>query len=187
MYYFAVKMPYKLSSLVGGTMKKVEHSNNSSILRPLSLLQPATITNAIVPLQPPQEGSISDWERLLAQAHSINQMAAELEAKILELKAIVSTINSRNNYLQGNDRPRQSLCKYLQVSIPWVKQKPDQSFILTMRKVDLFRAEREAASLAQTLRQQSKRKRLAAQRHRKNKGTTDTDTSRFCTTFLVKK
>ncbi|MCC5639387.1 hypothetical protein LC593_26910 [Nostoc sp. CHAB 5844] len=163
-------------------MKKIEHSCKSSILRPSSVSQ-----SAIIPLQPQQEKIISGWERLVAQAQTINQMAAELEAEILELKAIASAINSQRNYLQGNIKPRKSVCKYLTVSIPWVKQKSDESLILTTRKIDLFRAEREAASLAQKLRQQSKSKRLAAQRHRKNREQGDAETKTFFLRTLINK
>lgn len=182
LYQNTAKMPNKLSSISRGTMKKIEHSCNSSILRRSSLPKPA-----IIPLQPQKEKMISGWERLVAQAQTINQMAAELEAEILELKAIASAINSQRNYLQGNTKPRKSVCKYLSVSIPWVKQKSDESLILTTRKVDLFRAEREAASLAQKLRQQSKSKRLAAQRHRKNRDQADADTNAFFLGALINK
>jgi hypothetical protein len=155
-------MPYKLSSLVGETMKTIEHSYNNAISLPLSLSQPTKVNNAIVPLQPQQENIIGGWEHLIAQAQLINQMAAELEVKILELKAIASNLNTQTNDLQGNGKPCKSICKYLTVSVPWVRQKPDQSLTITTRKVDLFRAEREAALLAQKLRQQTKRKRLAS-------------------------
>ncbi|BAY15573.1 hypothetical protein NIES21_13900 [Anabaenopsis circularis NIES-21] len=173
-------MPNKLSSISRGTMKKIEHSCKSSIFRPSS--QPA-----IIPLQPQQEKIISGWERLVAQAQTINQMAAELEAEILELKAIASAINSQTNYLSGNAKSRKSVCKYFTVSIPWVKQKSDECLILTTRKVDLFRAEREAASLAQKLRQQNKNRRLAAQRHKKNQEKADTETKVFFLGALINK
>jgi len=182
LYQSTAKMPNKLSSISRGTMKKIEHSCNSSILRAAPLPKPA-----IIPLQPQKEKVISGWERLVAQAQTINQMAAELEAEILELKAIASAINSQINYLQGKNKSRKSVCKYLTVSIPWVKQKSDDSLILTTRKVDLFRAEREAASLAQKLRQQSKSKRLAAQRHRKNRDQADADTNTFFLGALINK
>ncbi|WGV28397.1 hypothetical protein [Halotia branconii] len=145
-------------------MKTIEQSHSNTISLPLSLSQVITVNNAIVPLQPQQENIINGWEHLIAQAQSINQMAAELEVKILELKAIASTLNTQTNYLQENGKPCKSICKYLTVSVPWVKQKPDESLIITTRKVDLFRAEREAALLAQKLRQQTKRKKLVSQR-----------------------
>lgn len=175
-------MPNKLSSFITGTMKEIEHRSNSSILRPVPLPK-----SAIVPLQPQREKIISGWERLVAQAQTINQMAAELEAEILELKAMVSAIDSQINYLQGNRKPRRSICKYLTISVPWVRQKSDESLIVTTRKIDLFRAEREAALLAQKLRQQSKRKKLATQRHRKNQRTADADTSRSLQETLFNK
>ncbi|AFY45390.1 hypothetical protein Nos7107_4872 [Nostoc sp. PCC 7107] len=165
-------MPNKLSNISRGSMKKIEHSSQSSIFRP-------SPESAIIPLQPQQEKIISGWERLVAQAQTINQMAAELEAEILELKAIASAINSQRNYLSKNAKSRKSVCQYFTVSIPWVKQKSDECLILTTRKVDLFRAEREAASLAQKLRQQNKNKRLAAQRHKKNPEKADTETKVF--------
>jgi hypothetical protein len=179
MYYFTAKMLYKLSSFARETMREIDRSYKHHISLPFSLSQPTTVTNAIVPLQPQQENIVGDWERLVAQAQRINQMAAELEATILELKAIASTLNSQRSCLQGNGKAYKNICKYLTVSVPWVRQKPDESFILTTRKVDLFRAEREAALLAQKLRQQTKTKRLASQRHRKNKNTVDADTTGF--------
>ncbi|WP_225895538.1 hypothetical protein [Dendronalium phyllosphericum] len=172
-------MLYKLSSFARETMREIDRSYKHHISLPFSLSQPTTVTNAIVPLQPQQENIVGDWERLVAQAQRINQMAAELEATILELKAIASKLNSQRSCLQGNGKAYKSICKYLTVSVPWVRQKPDESFVLTTRKVDLFRAEREAALLAQKLRQQTKTKRLASQRHRKNKNTVDTDTTGF--------
>ncbi len=168
-------------------MKTIEPSHNTTISLPLSLSQPTTVNNAIVPLQPQQENIISGWEYLAAQAQRINQMAAELEVKILELKAIASTLNTKTNYLQGNGKPCRSICKYLTVSVPWVRQKPDQSLIITTRKVDLFRAEKEAALLAQKLRQQTKRKRLASVGHIKNKSTADADTNHFLQGTLLNK
>jgi len=172
----------KLSSFIKGTMKEIEHRANSSILRPVPLSQ-----SAIVTLQPQKEKIISGWERLVAQAQTINQMAAELEAEILELKAMVSAIDSQINYLQGNCKPRRSICRYLTISVPWVRQKSDESLIVTTRKIDLFRAEREAALLAQRLRQQNKRKKSATQRHRNNQLTADADTSRSLQKTLINK
>ncbi|OCQ99425.1 hypothetical protein BCD64_10205 [Nostoc sp. MBR 210] len=173
-------MPNKLSSISRGTMKKIAHSYKSSILPPAS-------QSAIAPLQPPEEKIISGWERLVAQAQTINQMAAELETEILELKAIASAINSQRNYWTGNGKSRKNVFKYFTVSIPWVKQKSDDSLILTTRKVDLFRAEREAASLAQKLRQHNKNRRLAAQRHQKNQQKLDIEPKTFSLGALINK
>ncbi|WP_427158808.1 hypothetical protein ACQFX9_23140 [Aliinostoc sp. HNIBRCY26] len=146
-------------------MKKTVASNKQPISLPLALL-PATLNSAIVPLQPPQD-TISTWERLNTLVQNINQIAAELEAKILELKAIASNINSHLNYSTASSQQSyKSICQYSTVSIPWVRQKPDYSFLLTTRKIDLFKAEREATLLAQQLRQRAHRKKLGKQRRR---------------------
>ncbi|MBC1236530.1 hypothetical protein [Nostoc sp. 2RC] len=149
-------------------MKKIPDSPK------VSLLQPTPVTTAIVPLQPQEEKIITDQERLVAQVERINRMAGELEAAILELKAIANTLNTQKSYPLVKPNQYKNICQYLAVSVPWVRKKSDQSFILTTRRVDLFRAEREAALLAQQLRQQTK-KRLASQRHRKNKDASDTN------------
>ncbi len=96
---------------------------------------------------------MNSWQCLVAQAQHINQMAEELEAAILELKALAKTVDSerRSQHLKG--KPFQSVCKHFAVSVPYVKQNPNDSFSLTTRKIDLYQAEREAATLAQTLRQ----------------------------------
>jgi len=159
-------------------MKQIQDSYKKPILLKVSLLQPTSVTTAIVPLQPQQEKIISEWERLITQVERINQMAGELEAAILELKAIANTLNSQKRYPLLKKELGKNICQYFVVSVPWVRQQPDESFILTMRKVDLFRAEREAALLAQQLRQQTK-KRLASQGHRKNKSGAETETRRL--------
>ncbi|BAY93601.1 MULTISPECIES: hypothetical protein [unclassified Tolypothrix] len=111
---------------------------------------------AIAPLQLPKDNISDEWERLLSQGQCINQMAAQLEAMILEFKAIASK-------LQEKSKPHQSTCQYLPLAIPWVRQQSDESFILTTRKIDLFQAEKEAQQLAQQLRQQSRSKELRSQ------------------------
>jgi hypothetical protein len=149
-------------------MKKITDTNKKPILLRVSVLQPTSVTTAIAPLRPQDEKIMSERERLIAQVEYINQMAEELEAAILELKAIANTLNTQKRCPVLNQQAYKNICQYFAVSVPWVKRKPDESFILTTRRVDLFRAEREAALLAQQLRQQTK-KRLASQRHRKNK------------------
>lgn len=150
-------------------MKKMAFTDRQSISLPLTLLPP-TLNSAIAPLQPAPEKLNNAWERLTALVQNINHLAAELETKILELKAIASNINSQINYLTDNGKQsHSSVCQYSSVSIPWVKQKPDDSFILTTKKVDLFKAEREAALLAQQLRKHTYKKNVAKQHQRKNR------------------
>ena len=139
-------------------------------------------------------------KRLESQGQRINQLSAELEAAVLELKAIASEVNRDWRALQAIQEPgkgaicatlrllqrstqqrnalafakpgataakreaRESfipdVCEYQAANVPNVKQKQSGSFVLTSRPVDLFQAEREAALLAQTLRQRARRKRI---------------------------
>ncbi|MEH1817987.1 MAG: hypothetical protein V7L31_02625 [Nostoc sp.] len=167
-------------------MKKIQTTDKKPILLKVSLLQPTSVTTAIVPLQPQEEKVISEQERLITQVERINQMAAELEAAILELKAIANTLNTQKRYPAVIQDAYKNICQYFAVSVPWVKRKPDESFVLTTRRVDLFRAEREAALLAQQLRQQTK-KRLASQRHRKKKSGAKANTKCLFKRVLVNK
>lgn len=147
-------------------MKQIEPSYKTTISLPLMLPQ-VTMTNAIVPLQPQPDNLNSSWERLITVVQHINQMAIELEAMMLELKIIASTINSQVNSLTDNQLSDINICQYSPVSVPLVKQKPDKTFILTTRKVDLFKAEREAAQLAQQLRQHTHSKKNTPKRAKK--------------------
>ncbi|MBD2564418.1 MULTISPECIES: hypothetical protein [Nostoc] len=160
-------------------MKKIQDTDK----KPILLLKPTSVTTAIVPLQPQDKKIVSEQERLIAQIERVNRMAGELEAAILELKAIANTLNAQKRYPVLKCK---NICQYFAVSVPWVKRKPDESFILTTRRVDLFRAEREAALLAQQLRQQTKKK-LASQRHRKNKSGAEADTKGLFKKVLVNK
>ncbi|MEH2260041.1 hypothetical protein [Nostoc sp.] len=163
-------------------MKKIPDTDK----KPILLFQPTLVTTAIVPLRPQEKKIISEGERFITQVERINQMAEELEAAILELKVIANKMNTQKRYPLLIKELCKNICQYFAVSIPWVKRKSDESFILTRRKVDLLRAEREAALLAQQLRQQTK-KRLASQRHRKNKNGAEADTKRFFKKVLVNK
>ncbi len=148
-------------------MEQIEPSYKTTVSLPLMLPQ-VTMTHAIVPLQPQSDNLNSRWERLITVVQHINQMAIELEAMMLELKTIASTINSQLNCLTENHQQSNlNICQYLPVSVPVVKQKPDRSFVLTTRKVDLFKAEREAAQLAQQLRQRTHRKKNTLKKSQK--------------------
>jgi hypothetical protein len=166
-------MLYKPVSNFTAMMKNITSSHHKSPEIPVSLLQLKTVTNAILPLQLPEENVIDGWEHLALKAQRINQMAAELESMILELKTIATTLNNQKCCLQGQEQPHQKVCDYLTVSVPWIKQKPNKTFVLTTRKVDLFRAEREASMLAQKLRQQTRSKTLGANKYRRSQNTVD--------------
>lgn len=128
------------------------NSNSSQIATPSG-------NAAIIPLQPEQVKPTGAWETLAEQARQINRMAQELEEAILEFKAIAGSIN--NHPVESQQKSLfKSWCKYFAISVPCVRQRTDKTFVMTTRKVDLFRLEREAASLAQNLRDKNSRKRL---------------------------
>lgn len=113
-------------------------------------------------------------KRLEHQAERINQLSAELEAAMLDLKAIASEVNRDWRALQATQKPTTgasskqdaiasfvpNVCEYQSVNIPSVQHKRSGSFVLTSRPVDLFKAEREANLLAQTLRHRARKKRM---------------------------
>jgi hypothetical protein len=132
-------------------MKLITDNYTKPLLSEISPSQTKTTSTAIAPLQFPADDLDNEWESLLVQAQRINQMAAQLEAMILQFKTMAST-------LQEKGKPYKSICQYLPVSVPWLIQKPDETFVLTMQKVDILQAERQAAQLAQQLRQLFKSK-----------------------------
>lgn len=101
------------------------------------------------------------WRRLESQAKRINQLSGELETAMLEFKAIASEINPDWRAIQAIQKSSNNadICKYCKVAVPHVQTKPDGSFLLLLKPVDLFQAEREATLLAQTLRQRSRKNR----------------------------
>jgi hypothetical protein len=98
--------------------------------------------------------------RLESQAERINRLSAELEIAVLELKAIASDLNRDWKAIQATQKSSTStdVCEYRTAAVPQVEIRPDGSFILKSRSIDLFQAERDAAILAQTLRHRAKKK-----------------------------
>jgi hypothetical protein len=110
-----------------------------------------------------RQRTIDGLKRLKNQGIRINELSAELEEAMLEFKAIASEVNQNWKAIQAIQEPTSAvadICEYQVVNVPSIKQKTSGSFILTSRTVDLFKAEREAAILAQKLRHRTKRKRL---------------------------
>lgn len=102
--------------------------------------------------------------RMENQAKRINQLSAELEAAVLELKVIASEINPDWRAMQTTQkssfsRTKAGICEYDTTAVPLVELKPDHSFVLTSKPIDLFQSEREAMLLAQTLRHRARKKR----------------------------
>ena len=118
-----------------------------------------------VPLPPEglRQRTTQGLRRLKNQAERINQLSAELEAAVLEFKALASEVNQDWKGFQSMQEPTRAIadiCKYQAVNVPHVQQKSSASFVMTSRTVDLFQAEREAELLAQTLRCRARKKRL---------------------------
>ncbi len=116
----------------------------------------------------PQPQKILEWQRLVLQAQRINELSGELQTAMFELKAIAETVKSQYRHPNGNCS-LDHVCEYLQVGVPYVGQKSDGSLIVITRTVDLFKAEREAASLAHFLRHRSKRKQITPPPRKRNK------------------
>ena len=109
------------------------------------------------------------WQRLAAQAERINQLSAELEKAMFELKVIANDINREQRTIQVAQKPTKSTCEYVTAIVPCVRRKKAGAFVLTTRPVDLFQAEREATQVAQTLRHRAKRRRVVSPLMRKKK------------------
>lgn len=129
------------------------------------------------PVQVVQQRTTECMKRLQSQAQRVNQLAAELESALLELKAIASDVNRDWRAIQATQEhcprkmalvlPKQQgtassvgdICEYRSAIVPMVQQNASGTFVVTSRSVDIFQAERDAALLAQTLRQRTEQKR----------------------------
>jgi hypothetical protein len=130
------------------------------------------------------QSDTDELQRLEMQANQVNQLASELENAIVELKAIASEVNPTWKANQppptSTTRPNPAsseVCEYLAVVVPQVRQKQNGAFVLTVRSIDLFKPEREAASTAQALRHwgnqrveqpQPHRQKLASRRQKRS-------------------
>ena len=104
-----------------------------------------------------RERTNNDLKRLGNQAERINQLSAELEAAILQLKAIASEVNQDWRELEAIQKPTTDpitleVCEYRAVSTPIIQQKPCGSLVLLSRPVNLGKIEPDAGLLKQTLR-----------------------------------
>lgn len=102
-------------------------------------------------------------KRLEAKAQQINQLSAAQETAMLELKAIATRLErdrvalelqhgdayERDTYLPAE---LSTICEYLATSVPAIERDQSGAFVMTTRAVDLFKAERDAELMAQTLR-----------------------------------
>jgi hypothetical protein len=102
-------------------------------------------------------------QRLEMQAERVNQLSLDQEAALLELKAIAEQVERDRQLLETEGfEDAEPTWEYLSAAVPLVERDEAGTFVVTARALDLFKAEREAASIAQSLRQRS----VAAPRHR---------------------
>ncbi len=104
----------------------------------------------------------ADLKRLEAQALHINQISMTQETAILELKAIaqqierdwktLEVVNAARAGYDASNIEIPAVCKYSQISVPLVEKNQAGILVVRERSVDLFKAEREAALTAQSLR-----------------------------------
>lgn len=115
--------------------------------------------SAAARLLPQQEA----LQQLEAKAQQINQLSAAQETAMLELKAIATRLErdwtaldrqQGDAYTQDGSFPVPSpvICEYLVTTVPAIERDKSGVFVMTTRAVDLFKAEREATVMAQTLR-----------------------------------
>jgi hypothetical protein len=117
------------------------------------------------PLQPLRDLSERQFaemlKRLEMQAQHINDLSSAQEAAMLELKAMAEKAErglkrSEMEHTTLGDRLNLSnLCEYLEPAVPHIEKDEHGAFVLTTRSIDLFKAEREAARMADTLRQRT--------------------------------
>lgn len=90
------------------------------------------------------------WQRLAANAERINQLSAELEAALFDLKEIASVIKHQ----QPAKMPNKIFDST--IAIPYIQHKKPGLFVLKAKAVDLFAEEKAAYALAQQLRKRTK-------------------------------
>lgn len=107
--------------------------------------------------QPPRYILDRSLKILEAQVQHINHLSAVQEAAILELKTMAETLEQDWDAMaldRGKDAELEKLpiCEYIDIAVPRIEQDEDGVYVLSSRLIDLFKAEREAALTAQSLR-----------------------------------
>lgn len=117
------------------------------------------------PLQPLRDLSERQFaemlKRLEMQAQHINDLSSAQEAAMLELKAMAEKaerglkLSEVEHTTLGDRLNLSNLCEYLEPAVPHIEKDEHGAFVLTTRSIDLFKAEREATRMADTLRQRT--------------------------------
>ncbi len=130
--------------------------------RAAEVLNPAPQPTERQAVSSPSRPSLNDSLRLLeAKAQHINQLSAQQEAAMQEMKTLAERLErdwramerQQEPFTDGQDLP--PLCEYLETLVPFIERNEDGAFVISSRSVDLFRAEREATLMAQNLRTRS--------------------------------
>lgn len=148
----------KIPSIRRSPLTKEDLLRQPITVIPQQALRPFSVRSSLENLR---HRTTKGIRRLEEQAKHINQLSAELETAVLELKAIASEINPDWKTLQATQKPTNlaNICQYQITTVPQVQSRADGSFLLISKPVDLFQAEREATLLAQTLRHRARKKR----------------------------
>lgn len=143
------------TGIIGSVGGNRSDRTSSSKRSPKPLLAPVSLS-----LEMLRRRTSKGFRRLENQARRINQLSAELEAAVLELKAIANEVNPDWKAIQTTQNPANpaNVCEYRTTAVPQVQPKANGTFLLISKPVDLFQAEREATLLAKTLRHRSKTK-----------------------------
>lgn len=117
-------------------------------------------------------------KRLEMRANYINELSTQLESALYEIKAIAGDVYRDQAVLAQSPHAiaagsrKLNHWDYATATVPQVRQETDGGFVLTMRQIDLLKAEREAEMNAQFLRRrrrgQSSRQRRDQASNRKN-------------------
>lgn len=124
---------------------------------------PLTPVNSTSEAKPTARQQLSTaFQRLEVQVEHINDLAVAQETAMRELKAIADRLERDWKAIELEEAPGTNLeamvpvvCDYLTTTVPYVEKDDNGTFLLTTRAIDLFKAEREAALTAQTLRSRS--------------------------------
>jgi hypothetical protein len=132
--------------------------------RATEVLKPAPQAVERQAISSPSRPSLNDSLRLLeTKAQHINQLSAQQEAAMQELKTLAERLErdwramERQQEPFTDDQDLPPLCEYLETLVPFIERNEDGAFVISSRSVDLFRAEREATLMAQNLRTRSVR------------------------------
>ncbi len=155
--------PARLVCLPGGNQRANTPSGRPVKSQAIQPFQPedAAAQSAIAP----QDRFQIDLHRLETQARRVNELSAELEQTLWELKAIASQVNLSSIPFReqfGHHWFPAEICAYHSVELPTLRQQDNGQLVLASRSLDLLAAEREASELAAKLRQRSNRKRKRA-------------------------